>query len=50
VPPIGSCHEEDIEMDAARGILYLSKCFLFCFCYCFLLALEFSLFLFLQVT
>jgi hypothetical protein len=31
VPPVGSHHEEDIEMDVARGILYLSKCFLFCF-------------------
>lgn len=33
MPPIGSRREEDIEMDAMRGILYLSKCFLFCFCF-----------------
>jgi len=27
-PPIGSRCEEDIEMDAAQGILFLSKCLL----------------------
>ena len=52
-PPIGSRCEEDIEMDAVKGILYLSKCFshfVFALCYCFLLVLKFSLLLFLQVT
>lgn len=27
-PSVGSRHEEDVEMDAAQGILYLSKYFL----------------------
>ena len=53
VPPIGSRREEDIEMDAVQGILYLSKCFLvliLLLCCCFLLVLKLSLASFLQVT
>lgn len=33
VPQISSHREEDIEMDAAKGILYLSKCFSHFFCF-----------------
>lgn len=53
VPLVGSHLEEDIEMDVAQGILYLSKCFfvlILLYVVAFLLALNISLPSLLQVT